>query len=338
MDTLRTTLLPITQNLPTPLDNLAVTLLGPNCHQSLLHDLDLSNTACLKLALSKALGLGIITASSIVKLPQIFKLLSSRSPSGISTLAYGLETLSYVVTLSYNLRKGFPFSTYGETALIAAQNVVIALLVFRFQGREALAAAFVAVLAGVAGVLGVEGVVPEKELGWAQGAAGLLGVASKVPQIVTVWREGGTGQLSAFAVGLLLSLLSHHPPSSPSRAHRETYTNVRYQRQVFNYLLGSLTRIFTTLQEVDDPLILYGFIAGFVLNAVLAAQMLYYWNAPASNTAAGAKGKGRRANQKMGLEGKADERGGSAVGQGAFSSGLVTPGGKGKGPSTRRRG
>ena len=51
--------------------------------------------------------------------------------------------------------------------------------------------------------------------------------------------------------------------------------------QVFNYLLGSLTRIFTTLQEVDDKLILYGFVAGFALNAVLASQMLYYWNAPA---------------------------------------------------------
>ena len=44
--------------------------------------------------------------------------------------------------------------------------------------------------------------------------------------------------------------------------------------QVFNYLFGSLTRIYTTLQEVDDKLILYGFVGGFVLNLVLAAQMV----------------------------------------------------------------
>lgn len=50
--------------------------------------------------------------------------------------------------------------------------------------------------------------------------------------------------------------------------------------QVFNYLAGSLSRIFTTIQEVDDPLILYGFVAGFVLNLVLATQMVYYWNSP----------------------------------------------------------
>jgi len=53
---------------------------------------------------------------------------------------------------------------------------------------------------------------------------------------------------------------------------------------VFNYLVGSLSRIFTTLQEVDDKLILYGFVAGFALNAVLAAQMVYYWNSPQTAT------------------------------------------------------
>jgi len=51
---------------------------------------------------------------------------------------------------------------------------------------------------------------------------------------------------------------------------------------VFNYLLGSLSRIFTTVQEISDPIILYGYIAGFALNAVLAAQMIYYWNSPST--------------------------------------------------------
>ncbi len=50
---------------------------------------------------------------------------------------------------------------------------------------------------------------------------------------------------------------------------------------MFNYLLGSLSRIFTTLQEVGDKLILFGFVSGFALNLVLATQMVYYWEAPA---------------------------------------------------------
>ena len=36
-----------------------------------------------------------------------------------------------------------------------------------------------------------------------------------------------------------------------------------------------MTRIFTTLKEVDDSLILYGYVAGFILNSVLVAQMVF---------------------------------------------------------------
>ena len=73
-----------------------------------------------------------------------------------------------------------------------------------------------------------------------------LGLMSKIPQILDVQRNKSTGQLSAFAV--------------------------------FNYLLGSLLRVGTTLAEVDDALILAGFLGGVVLNLVLTTQMLVFWN------------------------------------------------------------
>jgi mannose-P-dolichol utilization defect 1 len=69
---------------------------------------------------------------------------------------------------------------------------------------------------------------------------------------------------------------------------------------------------------VDDKLILYGFIAGFVLNAILAAQMVFYWNAaPAKKDV---KGKGR---EKVPVE-----RTGSTT----------ATANKAKSPTTRRRG
>jgi mannose-P-dolichol utilization defect 1 len=89
--------------------------------------------------------------------------------------------------------------------------------------------------------------------------------------------------------------------------------------QVFNYLAGSLSRIFTTLQEVDDKLILYGFIAGFALNAILAAQMVYYWNAPAPKS----KKSVKALKEKSPI---------------ATRSGSTTATPKNKTPSTRRRG
>jgi mannose-P-dolichol utilization defect protein 1 len=71
------------------------------------------------------------------------------------------------------------------------------------------------------------------------------------------------------------------------------------------------------LQEVDDKLILYGFISGFLLNAILAFQMIFYWNAPSE------KAKGKR--KQVPIEAKATSTGASTG----------TPK---KGPTTRRRG
>lgn len=200
MDQLRTALQPITHNLPAPIKDLGVSLIGEQCYKNLLLDIDPSHTECLKLAISKGLGVGIIAASSIVKIPQLLKLISSKSSSGISFLSYLLETSAYLISLAYNYRSEFPFSTYGETALIMVQNVVIAVLVLNYSGRASTAALFVAGLAASAAALFSGNMLNMQQLAYLQAGAGVLGVASKLPQILTVWQEGGTGQLSAFAV------------------------------------------------------------------------------------------------------------------------------------------
>ncbi|KAH6657290.1 polyketide synthase [Truncatella angustata] len=277
---------PITNSLPQPIHDLGASIIGSTCYKTLILDLDPTDSECVKLAISKGLGIGIIAASSIVKVPQIIKLLNSRSASGVSFLSYLLETSSYLISLAYNFRNGFPFSTYGETALIMGQNVVITILVLNYSGKQSTAALFVAALAAAAFSLFAENLVDRKTLGLLQAGAGVLGVGSKIPQILAIWQQGGTGQLSAFTV--------------------------------FNYLAGSLSRIFTTLQEVDDKLILYGFIAGFALNLVLALQMVYYWNAPSAK----ARGKMREA----------------PVAAAPTNSGSSSATPKSKGPTTRRRG
>lgn len=207
MDILRSTLQPLTQNLPPPIVNLGVSLLGESCYKVLLHDIDLSNSQCVKLGISKALGVAIITTASVVKVPQILKLLSSKSATGLSFLSYLLETTAYIISLAYNYRKGFAFSTYGETGLILVQNVVIAVLILNYSGQKGAAAAFVAWLAVTATSLFKEDVLDMETLGYLQAGAGVLGIASKLPAIATVWREGSTGQLSAFAVSSLMHCL-----------------------------------------------------------------------------------------------------------------------------------
>ncbi|EEH18087.1 hypothetical protein PABG_00650 [Paracoccidioides brasiliensis Pb03] len=259
---LQSYLKPVTLILPEHFSDIFVSLLGEHCYTTLIGSLDVtSDPACVRLAISKFLGIAIVSLSSIVKVPQILKILSSRSSAGISFTSYALETTSLLIILSYNTRQKFPFSTYGESALVAVQDVVIGVLVLLFSGHPAGAAAFVVAVAGVvyALLLSGETIVDQTTMGYLQAGTGLLGMSSKVPQIVTVWKQGGTGQLSAVAV--------------------------------FGYLLGSISRIFTTLQEVNDKLILYNFMAGFSLNLTLALQMIYYWKSPVNAPAKKSKTK-----------------------------------------------
>lgn len=206
---LRPVLQPITQNLPGPIRDIGISLLGNHCYKTLIHDVQLSDASCFKLAISKGLGIGIIGASAVVKIPQLLKLLNSQSAAGLSFLAYALETSSYLISLAYNARMGFPFSTYGETAFIAVQNVAIAALILQYSGKGAAAAVFVAGLAAAGYSLFNPSIIDMKTMGLLQAGAGALGVASKLPQIITVWQQGGTGQLSAFAV-------SHNSPHHSS--------------------------------------------------------------------------------------------------------------------------
>lgn len=198
--TLRSVLSPITQNLPAPIQDAATQLLGDSCSRSLVHDLAITDSVCMKLAVSKALGIAIVGASSVVKVPQIIKLINSGSAEGVSFIGYLLETASFMISLVYNVRNKFPFSSFGETAFIVIQNIAILFLVLEYSGRGQMGTAMIAGLAGVGFLLFNSNIVNMELLQYLQAGAGAVGALSKLPQIIAIFREGGTGQLSAFTV------------------------------------------------------------------------------------------------------------------------------------------
>lgn len=61
----------ITHNIPSILREPAEALIGKRCYEVLVYDFDVTNTECLKYALSKGLGLGIVLGGGIVKIPQV---------------------------------------------------------------------------------------------------------------------------------------------------------------------------------------------------------------------------------------------------------------------------
>ncbi|KAJ1983754.1 hypothetical protein H4R34_001086 [Dimargaris verticillata] len=225
----------------------AVWLIGDHCFSELLENLRLDNVVCLKHVLAKGLGFGIVLGGAIVKLPQIYKIVSSGSVEGLSLAAFALETASLLTTVSYNHRGAFPFSTYGESFFLSLQNLIILMLLFAYRSRQAGALVALAVASVATYALNTPAWVGTPLLATLQAATIPISLASRIPQIVTNYRNGHTGQLAAFTV--------------------------------FNSFLGCAVRVFTTLHEVQDPILLLGFILATCLHGILSFQMLYYWNA-----------------------------------------------------------
>ncbi|CAM0143083.1 unnamed protein product [Umbelopsis sp. WA50703] len=232
--------------LPRLLRDPAVALIGEKCYTSLIENLGIfSDLECLKFAISKGLGFGIVLGGSIVKIPQIITILSSGSAQGLSLASYYLETFSCAISLAYNFRQGNPFSTFGETFFLTVQNFIITLLIlFYARQRSQLLVTAVGFLA-VFQALSSQTLVPAGIMSILYAATIPLTLSSKVPQIYTNFKNSSTGQLSVFAV--------------------------------FNYFLGSTARVFTTMTELDDPLMLAGNVLAATFNGILAIQMIAYW-------------------------------------------------------------
>ena len=96
-----------------------------HCFDVLVWDATLLAPPCLRLGLSKGLGVGIVVFGSIIKFPQIYKIVSSRSAQGISLAMYILEVVAYTISLAYAIRLRIPFSTYGENASLTVQSACV---------------------------------------------------------------------------------------------------------------------------------------------------------------------------------------------------------------------
>lgn len=250
--------------LPPVLKTPAVRLLGQKCYASLVENLRVfSDAECRNLAISKALGLGIVVGGSVVKLPQVLKILQNGA-GGISLASALLETAGYVVSLAYNVRAGNPFSTYGETLFITVQNVLIASLILRHQRKRVLAAAFPVVTLAAHYALTDRTITPNLAMAYLQMATIPNVAFSRAPQIWQNRKHQSTGQLSIITV--------------------------------FLFFAGALARVFTTLQEVKDNLLLTGFLLGATFNGILLFQILFYWKSAGIAPKAGRKEKREEAS------------------------------------------
>jgi len=202
---------------------------------------------CIKFIVSKMLGYLIILGSLILKVPQILNIVKAGQVKGLNIYMFLLELIGYSINLFYNYRLQFPFSTYGENVFMIVQNLVILLLFFQYERGFGfffilVTTAYSAFFYGLMN----ENVIDHKMMTLLSAMSIPIFTASKLPQIYTNFRNKSTGELSAITCILQLG--------------------------------GTAARVFTTLQEVDDALVLSGFLLGLALNAIITLQIFWYWS------------------------------------------------------------
>ncbi|XP_038050419.1 mannose-P-dolichol utilization defect 1 protein-like [Patiria miniata] len=223
---------------------LVMLLLPEECYVEFFEKFNFFDGPCLKIAISKGLGFGIILGSVMVKLPQIVKIIMSKSGAGINVMAVTFELTAISFTWAYAVANSFPFSAWGEALFMAVQTSAIATLCFWYKEQTLQAILYVSGYLAVMWVL-LSGVTPLSVLSAMQATNIPIVVLSKLIQAQTNYSNGHTGQLSAVTVFLLT--------------------------------LGSLARVFTTIQETGDDMMTLTYIISTAANAVVAFQVLWYW-------------------------------------------------------------
>lgn len=242
-------------------------LMNEKCYDNYFVDFDFLDADCFKALLSKGLGLGIIAGSVLVKVPQITKILANKSAQGINLFSVCLDLFAITIHMAYSFVSGFPFSAWGDTSFLALQTALIALLCLHFGGASAKAVGFGVVYSAVTYAL-MGGLTPLKYLLIAQGFNVPILLLGKLSQAFTNYKNGGTGQLSAVTCFMLLA--------------------------------GSLARIFTSIQETGDQMMIITYGCSSFANAVIVMQLLYYWNSdkkPAGKSASPKKASKAKAKK-----------------------------------------
>ncbi|XP_027984174.1 mannose-P-dolichol utilization defect 1 protein isoform X2 [Eptesicus fuscus] len=110
-------------------------LLPEKCYDQFFVQWDLLHVPCLKILISKGLGLGIVAGSLLVKLPQVFKILGAKSAEGLSLQSVMLELVALTGTMVYSIVNNFPFSSWGEALFLMLQTITICFLVLHYRGQ-----------------------------------------------------------------------------------------------------------------------------------------------------------------------------------------------------------
>ncbi|XP_026546576.1 mannose-P-dolichol utilization defect 1 protein, partial [Notechis scutatus] len=139
-----------------------------------------------------------------------------------------------------------PHSAWGEAFFIMLQTVSIGFMVQHFGGQTRRGLAFLFTYFALLALL-LSPLTPSVVVTTLQVSNMPTATTSRLLQAATNYRNGHTGQLSAITTFLLFA--------------------------------GSLARIFTSIEETGDLLMVLTYVVSLACHSLILAQVLYYWKA-----------------------------------------------------------
>lgn len=203
---------------------------------------------CFKALLSKGLGMAIIAGSLLVKVPQILKIYNNKSGAGINLLSVLLDLSAITFHMAYSFVNGYTFSSWGDNTFLALQTAIIAMMVLWYNGDKS--KSIILGLVYLAMIYLLCSFTPMKILITLESCMIPILLTGKLTQAWTNYCNSSTGQISATTAFLLLA--------------------------------GSLARIFTSIQETGDFMMILTFCVSSLVNTIIVAQVIYYWNSQES--------------------------------------------------------
>lgn len=240
----------LTNNIP--LVKACNSIMPTHCCQQVLTDLlnmsidDPVTVQCLTAVSTKLLGYFIIVASSIIKLPQLLKILSAQSASGLSFSGTLLELIAITFTAAYSYAKQFPFSAWGEAVFLFVETALIAFFTLWFNRNRIGSILFILICSATTYLL-TSGLLTPQQLWYLQACNVPLAVGGKLIQASVNLTNKHTGHLSFITAFLLF--------------------------------IGCIVRILTSIQETGDKVVIITYAAASLANLVIVLQILFYWSA-----------------------------------------------------------
>lgn len=194
--------------------------------------------------LADILSVFIIAMCFILKVPQIFKLISVKSAKQISILGLSLELTSYTIVASYNYVNRYSLLSYFEYPVILIQDYILMYLILIYSRKMNVWSLLFTIVYITMSICFLSEIIPKIVLTFLTPMCTPISASSKIMQLVAIIRAKNADSISPLTW--------------------------------FISALSNLIRVFTIWVDSVDILLLGNFIISVLLSSSIMFSSLYY--------------------------------------------------------------